>query len=74
MEFWVDGRVNLINSTMLGLLKKLNCTVVSLGIESMADHLLTYLKKDGVTARKNMEAVELIVLFVHVDLRLRRGH
>lgn len=59
-EFWVDGRVNLIDPLLVGLLKKLNCTLVSLGIESASDRLLEYLKKDGVTASDNLRAIQMI--------------
>lgn len=60
MEFWVDGRVNLVNPSLLQLLRELNCTLVSLGIESVSDRLLKYIRKEGVTARDNIRAVKLI--------------
>lgn len=53
-------RANLINDEVVKLLKKINCTTISMGLESGCDKTLQYLKGNNVTVRDNINAINII--------------
>jgi radical SAM superfamily enzyme YgiQ (UPF0313 family) len=59
-EFNLMARVDSIDEEIVLLLKKMNVTVVSLGIESGSQKTLDFLKCGTSSVQKNMEAVELL--------------
>lgn len=60
ISFSCNVRANLINNNMASLLKNMNITKVSLGIESGSDKILKYLKGDSVTVNQNSNAVNIL--------------
>lgn len=60
LKFTVNGRANLINEDNMLLLKKMNVELVALGLESMSEPVLNYLKNNSVTVEQNKAAVDLI--------------
>jgi radical SAM superfamily enzyme YgiQ (UPF0313 family) len=60
LRFTVNGRANLINEDIMLLLKKMNVELIALGLESMSEPVLDYLKNNTVTVEQNKAAVNLI--------------
>lgn len=60
LRFTVNGRANLINDDILILLKKMNVELIALGLESMSEPVLGFLKGNTVTVEQNIAAVDLI--------------
>ncbi len=60
LRFTVNGRANLINEDIMVLLKKMNVELIALGLESMSEPVLSYLKNNTVTVEQNKTAVDLI--------------
>jgi len=59
-EFNLMARVDSIDEEIVFLLKKMNVTVVSLGIESGSQKTLDFLKCGTSSVQKNMKAIELL--------------
>ncbi|MCJ7805191.1 B12-binding domain-containing radical SAM protein [Patescibacteria group bacterium] len=55
-----NARANLITDEVTQLLKRMNVTGISLGLESSSPRILEYLKGKGVTVEDNMNAVKTI--------------
>lgn len=53
-------RANLIDDETVTLLKKMNCTIISMGLESGCDSTLKYLKGGSITSKDNENAINLI--------------
>jgi radical SAM superfamily enzyme YgiQ (UPF0313 family) len=53
-------RANLIDDEVVDLLKKINCTTISMGLESGCDDTLKYLKGQSVTVDDNRNAIRII--------------
>ena len=60
IRFSCSVRANLINNKMALLLKDINITKISLGIESGSKKILKYLKGDSVTVEQNFNAVNVL--------------
>lgn len=59
LRFTICTRADHVNEALLGLLKRMNCTHVSMGLESGSDKTLKYINK-RCTAETNRHAVELL--------------
>ena len=55
-----NARANLITDEVVQLLKRMNVTGISLGLESSSPRILEYLKGKGITVEDNMNAVTTI--------------
>jgi len=53
-------RANLVDDETIRLLKEINCTTISMGLESGCDNTLRYLKGNSVTVQANSDAIESI--------------
>lgn len=62
LSFGVCTRADHINEALASLLKRMNCTHVSMGLESGCDRTLKHIQK-GTTAEVNRRAVELLHSF-----------
>ena len=60
VEFYTTLRANLVTEEVMKLLKRMNCTKVSMGFESGNESVLTYLKGGNVSVKDNWNAVKLI--------------
>ena len=53
-------RANLVDDETIQLLKEINCTTISMGLESGCDKTLCYLKGNSVSVKANSDAIESI--------------
>lgn len=60
MEFNLMTRADNINDETVGLLKRINVTIVSLGLESGNQKTLNFLKCGTVSVNENLKAIELL--------------
>jgi len=63
VEFIMNGRANLIDEETCKLLKRMNITRMSLGLESGSEKILKYLKGGTVTVKDNKRAIRLCKKF-----------
>lgn len=60
ITFACQARANLVNNETVGLLKKMNITYISMGLESGSHRVLEYLKGSNITVKDNVTAVDII--------------
>lgn len=60
LQFTISARANLIDQETVSLLKRMNVTIVNLGLESGSEKILQYLKGTNISVEDSKRAIKLL--------------